>query len=970
MIKLKDRSKKVLIGLAIAFVVYSLSGFFLVPYLIRTVGASKLSERLHRTATIESAYFNPYSFLVIIRGFKLNEPDGAETFVSFDTLSVNLQGRSLVKGGVTVKELTLEKPYLRVVHNTDLSYNFSDLIPKGEAKQGQQEAKKGAGLKFSFNNIHVKNGSVDFKDFPKAKTHTVREMNAEIPFISSIPKEVEIFVKPSFSAIVNGTVFELKGETKPFSDSFETSVDINLKDLSLPGYLVYSPVPLGFRMPSGTLGANLTLSYRQYAERSPELKLTGNARIDGLELQEPGAERITRIDAITVNIDTIDVFGRMARLSSVVLDTPEVRLVRNRNGALNVMALVPGRRSPGTAQVKNESSESPSFIFAVDSIALDKMKLTVSDLTAASPFTKSFSPVGVSVKGFTNAPGKPSSLKLVFKNSSGESLSADGTLSINPVEAKLKLVVKEIDIRPVQAYLDGFLRLTIRGGRASASGDLAFSRSPAATLLSYRGSAVLSGFSTIDKLNKDEFIRWGSLALKGVEFDQSPMRLFVKTLGLTDFYSNTVVEQAGGTNLKEVMAGPKGAQPAEKKAQPAAGKKADIRIESVKLNRGRLDFRDRHIEPVFSASLVNLAGTVKGLYLNGSKLAELDLAGKLDKYAPFAVSGKLNPSKDDLFVDLRFQLNGFDLSSATPYSGRYIGYKIEKGKIFLDLNYFVEKRKLKARNGVLIDQITLGDRVESPQATKLPISFAISLLKDRRGEIKVNLPLSGSIDAPDFSVGGIILQVVVNLVEKAITSPFALLGEIFGGGEELGYVEFAPGSHAISDANAKKLSILVAALYDRPNLKLDIEGYVSADADTASLMEYKFMRALKAEKLAELIKKGDRTATVDDVVIDKDEFEKYLWLAYKKADFKKETNFFGFTRKLPAPELEKLLRKHTTVTDDDRRELAALRSETVKDYILKSGKVEPSRVFVLWPKTLVPQKKKGLLDSRVEFKLE
>ncbi len=247
--KLKDRSKKILAGLVIAAVLYSVAGFFLLPYVIKTVLVNKLTENLHRKTSVEAVYFNPYSFTLRILGFKVEEPGGHKVFVSFDELRVNLQGRSLIKGGLTVKELTLDRPYARIVHNRDLSYNFSDLIPRGGAEpKPEAPAAVKAPLKFSFNNIHITGGSVDFVDLPKDKTHTVRDLAAEIPFVSSIPSEVEIFVKPSFSAKVNDTPFEFSGESKPFADSFETSLDINLEDLFLPEYLAYSPVPLKIRI--------------------------------------------------------------------------------------------------------------------------------------------------------------------------------------------------------------------------------------------------------------------------------------------------------------------------------------------------------------------------------------------------------------------------------------------------------------------------------------------------------------------------------------------------------------------------------------------------------------------------------------------------------------------------------------------------------------------------------------------------
>jgi uncharacterized protein involved in outer membrane biogenesis len=962
--RLVGSSKKILVGLLAAFAVYSLAGFFLVPYLVKTVAAGKLTELLKRQTSIEEVRFNPYSFNLSVTGFKVLEPGGTEVFASFGALKVNLQGRSLIKGGLTVKALTLDRPYVRVVHNKDLSYNFSDLMPKGAGPEKEKAASK-APLKFSFNNIRVTNGSVDFEDLPKGKAHSIREMTAEIPFISSIPSEIEIFVKPFFSATVNGTPFEFRGESKPFADSFETSLDIDLQGLNLPEYLAYSPVPLKFRMPSGTLTAKIGLTYVQFRDRAPELSIKGGLRFDRLEFQEADGRLITKVPFLDVQVASVEVFAARARVSSVVLEGPELSVVRKKDGSLNVMSLVPERKESGAEK------KGPGFVLDVDSVLLNAARLSFTDLGKKTPFRRVLDPVDIAVKGFSNAEGRKAGLLVDFKNKAGESIQAEGEFSVNPVEVAADFKAGSLDLRPLQPYLDDVLNITLVKGRASAHGVIRASRQEDGLRLSYRGGASLSGFSTIDKLNKDDFFNFGSLFLNGLEFDLAPRRVLVKSVVLTDFYSSVTVGRDGRLNLAEAMIKPqKPGGRAPGAGESGAAGAADIRIESITLKGGKLDFRDRKIEPVFATSLEGLSGRVKGLYLDGSKLADLSLAGKIDRYAPFEVTGRLNPKKDDLFVDMRLHLSGFDLSSVTPYSGRYIGYSIDKGKIFLDLSYFVEKRKLEAKNGVLIDQITLGERVESPQATSLPVKFAISLLKDRRGEIRLDVPLSGSIDDPEFSVGGLVIQVIFNLLEKAVTSPFALLGSLFGGGEDLGYVEFATGGHSVTEAGAKKLDALENALYERPALKLDIEAFASAAEDTASLKEYKFMRALKSEKLGQMLSGGKGALPLDEVEIGKDEFGKYLFLAYKKADFPKEKNFLGIVKRLPAPELERLLRANTAVTDEDLRALASRRADSVKEHILRSGRIDPSRVFVRWPKSLTPEKKEGLRESRVEFKLE
>jgi hypothetical protein len=252
----------------------------------------------------------------------------------------------------------------------------------------------------------------------------------------------------------------------------------------------------------------------------------------------------------------------------------------------------------------------------------------------------------------------------------------------------------------------------------------------------------------------------------------------------------------------------------------------------------------------------------------------------------------------------------------------------------------------------------------------LPVKLAVALLKDRKGEIKLDLPVTGSLDDPKFSVWGVILKILVNLIAKAATSPFSLLGAAFGGGEELSYVEFDYGRSVISESSAKKLETIAKALRDRPSLKMDIEGHVDLEKDKDGLKQYLYNNKLRAQKLNEMIKKGLPSIPVDEVKIEPSEYEKYLKMAYKEEKFPKPKNFIGMAKDLPAPEMEKLMLTHTEVKDGDLRALASQRSMKVKDAILKSGQVEPERVFILEPKSLASEKKEKAKDSRVDFKLK
>jgi hypothetical protein len=367
---------------------------------------------------------------------------------------------------------------------------------------------------------------------------------------------------------------------------------------------------------------------------------------------------------------------------------------------------------------------------------------------------------------------------------------------------------------------------------------------------------------------------------------------------------------------------------------------------------------------------VELGGRISGLSSEESVMGDVDLRGKLDNHAPLEISGKINPLREDLFVDLKTVVKDVDLSPVTPYSGRYAGYTIQKGKLSLDLHYHIENKKLDADNRIFLDQFTFGDQVESPDATKLPVKLAIALLKNRKGEINLDIPVSGYINDPKFSIGRIVLKIIVNLLVKAATSPFALLGALFGGGEELSFIDFDTGSYVVSEEAARKLDTLIKALHDRPSLKLEIEGHVDLEKDREGLIKTTFTRKLKAQKLKDMVRKGQAAPALDTLTIDPAEYPVYLKAAYKEEKFPKPRNIIGMAKDLPVPEMEKLMLAHVGITENDLRQLARERALKVEEYLLKSKQIERERIFFVEPKTLQAEKKEKMKESRVDFRLK
>ncbi|HYL81904.1 MAG TPA: DUF748 domain-containing protein, partial [Candidatus Acidoferrum sp.] len=403
--------------------------------------------------------------------------------------------------------------------------------------------------------------------------------------------------------------------------------------------------------------------------------------------------------------------------------------------------------------------------------------------------------------------------------------------------------------------------------------------------------------------------------------------------------------------------------------QVAASATTDTQIEELTLQGGRVQFLDRTLKPAYSADMTEIGGRVSGLSSLETSVADVELRAKMNNSAPLDITGKVNPLRKDLFADIQARFTGMDLSPTSPYSGKYVGYVIEKGKLSFDLKYLIDKRKISSENKVFIDQFTFGDKVDSPTATGLPVKLGVALLKDRNGEIHLDIPVTGSIDDPKFSIWGVVWQVIGNLITKAITSPFALLGSAFGGGEGLQYVEFDPGLSTIPADGVKKIDALVSALSNKPSLKLEIAGYVGQESDREGLKQYFLQRKVKAQKLNDMVKKGTPAVPVDDVSVGPEEYEKYLTLAYKAEKFPKPRNFIGLVKGLPVAEMEKLMLTHIEAGEEELHQLAAQRANAVKDAILKSGKVDAERLFIVEPKGLAPEKKDKVKDSRVEFKI-
>ncbi|SIT35370.1 conserved hypothetical protein [Paraburkholderia piptadeniae] len=679
---------------------------------------------------------------------------------------------------------------------------------------------------------------------------------------------------------------------------------------------------------------------------------------------------------------------------------------------------------------KKASQEGPAWRYSIGELNLKNSSATFTDNTTARPVKVVVTPLQLKVQKISEDMSHALPVELQATVNGKGTLGVTGDVTATPLKLGLKINANRLDAAAFEPYFGSKLNATVASALLNANGEVTMAQEEKSkgVRATYHGDAALVDVRMIDKATSDPFAGWRSLALTGLKanYDAHGMDVDAAKVTFANFYGRVLLDAQGKLNLKDVVAqqpgepqsltrekNPKGREPiplsppaaseAPVAAAPAAAPSAasaaapvvasaaapaaasaassaavtvtgtpqnPVRLHfgQLVLQNGRVNYTDNFIKPNYSANLVAIQGTVGAFGTDSKQPAPVDVSAKLAANGPITIRGSVNPLIAKPSLDLTATAHDIELTNLTPYSAKYAGYPITKGKLNVDLHYQLANDQLTANNHIFIDQLTFGDHVDNDTATKLPVRLAISLLKNSRGEIDVNIPVSGSLNNPEFSIGGLIWHAVLNLLQKAVTAPFSLLAHAFGGnGEELGYVEFDAGSAALSDASQKKLDTIVKALADKPSVRIEIIGRVDPAVDQPGLRTAYVDRLVRQQKIKDVVGNGESVDPMS-VKVDDKEYEKYLTKAYKDADFKKPRNFVGLTKTLPDDEMKAALAEHAPVTDASLRDLAQRRAQAVQQYF--EGKIDSSRVFIVAPKLDASGISDKGATTRVDFGLK
>lgn len=926
------RWRRLLLILTAIYGLWLLVGFLLVPRIIRGRIERFTAELLHRPVTLQRVRFNPILFTAHLDGLRVRNLDGSD-WITLRQLYLDYRLHRLISRTIELAALELDGLAVRVELDEQGRPNFQDLLegPKAEPKPEGAPS----GWEFAIGRFQLKEGQLVFVD---------RSQGA--PFRTALgPVSLRVDGIRTKVGQRSGFAFEAWTEAREHL-AFQGDLTLQplasqgtllIENVSLPKYRPYEQEQVATEIRSGTASLRAQYRFEWGARHIVEVSDLGLTLKD-VRLAERGiAEPAVELPLLEVENARLDLLASSMEVGAIRAEQGVVRLQKGRENGLNLARLF----APTKARVKKED-EKP-FKLLIRDLSLKGFRLGWEDLGLARPVKVETTDLNLHWQELSLDPAASSKASLDLKLASG-TLKLEGSLALLKASGDLSLKAEGLDLATWEPYLDSALDLRIASGKLGVDGRLRFAfEGRKSDGLTFLGGASVQGLEVRDALLNEPFLRWKRLQFSGADLRTAPFAVSIKAVDWTDPEGRVVVQPDGSTNVARALR----LAPAGRPASPAAAvlpatpaAAPELGIARLAITGGRLSFIDRSVQPNAALVLSDLEGSYLGLSSRPDAASKVDFRGKAGGLAPITITGHAMPLRNDLDTDVALKIQGADLTDFTPYTGKYLGYTVQKGKLNVDARLRIDHRNLKAENAVKLDQFYLGEKVQSLDATGLPVKLGLAILRDRKGVIAFDLPIEGSLDDPDIKYGKLVWKAVFSLLGKIATSPFTLIGKLFGSDAgDLSSLTFAPGSSNLEATATPKLQALAKALQERPELRLDAEGGVDADQDGAALRKAALEALLRRTRAAALKSSSDQ-------VVPPAERERWVRAAHEAAfPPPKEPKDAKAVPPPPPAEMEQRLLGTLQVDPADLDQLADARVKRVLAWLLDTAKADPARVF-------------------------
>ena len=993
----KTRTFVVTAVIAVLVGLYALAGFVIAPKLLRTALLQDIPKSIDVKPSVGEIKVNPFLFQLEIKDLSLSDP-GGEKLVGFGRFFVDFELSSIWHRAYSFVNIDIDAPYVNAIISKDGRLNLAQLSPKPDPNPPPPSTKKEPIPAVRIHSFKVSQGLVTFDDRAHPSDFATR--------LQPIDFELK-----EFTTGVDGGLFTLTGASKlgeklawhghvsvqPIESDGEFQID-GLQAHTLWEYLADR---LAFQINSGKIDLNATykFSYKDQVDLQADLS---KVSLTDLAVRLKGSdEDWVTVPELLVSGTHVDLAKRAAHTESISIDKVKLLTWLEPDGSFNLLKLAgtpaaataaaeappPGTSPPATAPpVTPPADAGAPWSFDLKEFALHDASISTEDRSTKPAVKVMLAPLSLKVEGASLDLTKPLTIDFDTKINDSGSVSVNGQVTPRPISANVTLKLSGIELAMVQPYVAQYTSMTLQGGALSGDGTVRYGDTKPA--VQFAGNLSVAKLHTTDNALHQDFINWDRLDVTGLKYQHNPDRLDIDQVTAVKAYARVIIEPDTSINVKRVLAGPgatviapaaPGSAPVTATAAPAPAAPASVKsrgkggkaaataapapppaapgmpmaIKKIVIQAGEANFADLTVKPNFATGIQKLQGSVTGLSSQPKSKAHVDLHGSVDQFAPVSIVGDVNVLSATLYTDLTMSFHNIELSTFNPYSGKFAGYNISKGKLSTDLHYLVDGRKLDAQHHIVVDQLEFGDKTESKDAVSLPIKLAVALMKNRDGVIDLNLPVTGSLDDPQFKLGPIIWKVFVNILEKAVTAPFALLGSLFGGGPDLQFIDFQPGVADLDPAAVQKAQTIVKALNERPQIKIEVPIATVKELDAPLLVDAQLQAHIQAIQASGAVRK--KSAAVPFAQLEPAAQVDVLEKLYAKdvggePKYPDTVTAIKTKPELAAAKVDYLnhaLRDHITVGEAELTALGQQRAMNLQQVLLTGTQIDAERVFLV-----------------------
>ena len=950
------------VGALLALVaLYSLLGFLILPGIALRIANQQLAQYATLPAHLQRIELNPFSLELTLWGLQIGEP-GKEQ-VGFERLYANLSLDSLWSKALHLQAVELDKPRTELLFAKDGSLNLTRLfkLPPSEPKPEQPPSDP---FPLRIGSIKLSDGYLHFEDLRPSEPieFLYDSLDLELKNLSTLPDD-----NADMTLVANGPNggrIDWAGTLSLAPIASEGTLKVTDGKMKLFWPYVRDAVPLVLEDGQVSLDAH----YKINLAKETELLLDKvSLRVAPFAINAPDGRKLARLASLEVSETSIDLAKQLVTVGKVRSEKLETWAALEKDGQLDwqkLFASQPAKATPkekaepaaAEPSAKEKAAKAPSKPWQVllKDVQARNYMVHLADRSQKEPVALDVGPLNLDLKNFDSLNGSPFQLKLDTGVGKQGKLQATGQVNLAPVTAKLDVSTRDIDLRVAQAYISPYIRLELRSGMLASDLNVDLKNtSPLAFAIT--GKAQVNQLHTLDTIKSRDFVKWQQVNVDGLSYVHGDA-LTIDKVTLMQPYARFIINEDRTTNVDDLLIPqPAGAAaPAsQKKASTAssAEKPLGIRIGQIDIKDGSANFADLTLTPNFATAAQQLNGQIGTIDNRQPTPAKVDVKGKVDRYAPVTIKGALNPFNPMASLDIATSFKRVELTNLTPYSGKFAGLRIRKGRMNLDLHYLITNGQLKAQNKVVIEQLQLGDKVDSPDAVDLPIRLAVALLKDTNGTISIELPVTGDLNNPQFSVMPIVWQTLRNLVLRAAQAPFKMLGGLVSGGgaADLGNVSFAPGSSDLSPDAQEALDKLAAALKERPELRLEIEGTAAQNSDGPLIAQQRLEREYQATWYKILQRRGDKVPANPSLLVVDDSDKPAMLEGIYRTRLKQQppAQWEQLSRSERADKLREAVIKSWAESAALLRTLGQERASSIKDYLVDRGQLEDDRVYFI-----------------------